>query len=404
MHGLNPNVALAARSRKGSQSLVVFLAVQALTASACGVAWWLRPAAEDFTRHEPLLHNQPAEVAPRYDVPAVISDEQLTRVLTKLRPRFPQNQPKINHVDHALRFWGADVEFADPAFLSGPEMRRLLTDHEAFRTAWGPKTRPLLQPKDHGVAVRTQQGDATASHVDHTLATLAECGTSLDHPIRLAGQSATMRDVLRQALTSFELNQHEYEWTVLALALYAEDGQPWYTPAGERIDFDRLVGRVIRQRYGQGVCYGFHRLYSLTVVLRLDDEKHLLSPAARADAVAHLAEATRRLAANQNAAGYWERNWQDLSVPANEDDTALGGPLARRILATGHALEWWALVPEDLRAELLPDQTVIVRAAQWLVSEIEAMDAKTVSDNYTFLSHAGRALALWRGTTPAEVI
>ncbi len=385
-----------------SRSLLVFLATQVLLASACTAAWFIRPA-EDRSLRQPVLLNEPVKVNPLYDVPQVVTNEQLARVLGKLRPRFKQAQPKINHVDHALRCWGAEVEFADPKFLSGTEMRRLLTDHEAFRAAWGAKTRPLLVSKDHGVAVRTQQGDASASHVDHTLATLAECGTPLDFPIRLAGGSATLRDVLDHALATFEINQHEYEWTVLALALYARDGRPWFTAEGDRVDFNRLVHRVLRQRYGQGVCYGNHRLYSLALLLRVDRDKRLLSPGVRQEVIDHLAEATRRLTANQHADGYWDRNWYDLKVPAHDEDMALGGPLARRILATGHSLEWWAMAPGDLKSELLPDQAVIVKAAQWLVSEIDKMDEKTIDANYTFLSHAGRALALWRGTVPALV-
>jgi hypothetical protein len=385
-----------------SRSLLLFMATQVLLATACTATWFIRPT-EDRSLRQPVLLNEPVNVNPENDVPEVVTDEQLSRVLSKLRPRFKQAQPKINHVDHALRCWGADVEFEDPRFISGNEMRRLLADHEAFQAAWGAKTRPLLLAKDHGVAVRTQQGDASASHVDHTLATLAECGTPLDFPIRLAGSSATLRDVLNQALATFDINQHEYEWTVLALALYVQDGRPWFTAEGDRVDFNRLAHRVIRQRYGQGVCYGNHRLYSLTLLLRLDRDKQLLSPTVRQELIDHLAEATRRLAANQHADGYWDRNWYDLNVSANDEDMALGGPLSRRILATGHALEWWAMVPQEQKSALLPDQGVIVKAAQYLICEIEKMDEKSIDTNYTFLSHAGRALALWRGTVPALV-
>ena len=402
-----------------SRSVALFLTVQCLVASVCSAAWWMSSSSaasssspvsglrdsrlalptEDRSRREPTLANVPSSVEPRYDIPEVVSDEQLATVLFKLRPRFRHGQPKINHVDHALRCWGADVSFADPQFVSGDEMRRLLTDHDAFKAAWGDKTRGLLIAKEQGVAYRTQQGDASASHVDHTLGTLAECGTTLDFPIRLAGRSATLRDVLHQALTSFDINQAEYEWTTLAVALYATDGRPWYTPEGDRLDFNRLAQRIMRQAFGQGVCYGNHRLYSLTLLLRLDDEKQLLTVATRQNLLAHLTEATRRLNENQHAEGYWDRNWHDLKVSTNDEDLALGGPLSRRILSTGHALEWWAMAPTELH----PPRETLVRAGQWLVHEIERMPMKSVADNYTFLSHAGRALALWRGRFPASV-
>ena len=382
------------------RTLAAFLLVQAVVAAVCGGVVWARMRSTDVTRTEPALVATPRVVLPRHDLPQVVSDTQLGLVLRKLRPQFRRANPQINHVDHALRCWGVEVMFADEKFLSGDEMRRLLTDQNAFAAAWGDKTRPLLIAKDNGIAVRTQQGQASASHVDHTLATLAECGTPLDFPIHAAGANATLRDLLHRAIDTFDINQHEYEWTALALALYANDGRPWLTATGERVDFDRLARRIMRQRYGQGVCYGNHRLYSLTILLRVDDEQDILSDVARRDVMDHLREATRILVGNQHADGYWDKNWHNLKADAKDEDMALGGPLPRRILATGHALEWWAMAPEELH----PPQDTLVRAGQWLVREIETMSDKSIADNYTFLSHAGRALSLWRGETPADTL
>jgi hypothetical protein len=38
-----------------------------------------------------------------------------------------------------------------------------------------------------------------------------------------------------------------------------------------------------------------------------------------------------------------------------------------------------------------------------LARTVEEMSAEDVQSNYTFLTHAGRALALWRGVRPADV-
>jgi hypothetical protein len=312
-----------------------------------------------------------------------------------------KQQPKINYVDHALRFWGANATFGDDDTLSGSELRQLLTDDKVFTAAWGEKTRPLMMQKKGRVEVRVQQGAATSSHVDHTLASLAEVGTPLEYSFTLrsdASQSsaakATMRDLIRSALDEFDVNQTEYEWTTLTLALFAEDGHPWTTTAGETVDFDRLARRVMRQRYGQGVCYGNHRLYALCVLLRIDDATDMISDAVRAEVLAHLSEATSRLVATQSPEGWWDRNWPDSRIETKDDE--LGGPTPRRVLATGHALEWWSIAPKELH----PPRETLIRAGQWLVHEIEKMDDKAIDDNYTFLTHAGRALALWRGALP----
>jgi hypothetical protein len=117
--------------------------------------------------------------------------------------------------------------------------------------------------------------------------------------------------------------------------------------------------------------------------------------------VAYLHDVTRRLIASQHAEGYWSANW-----PGEEDDGPQAefaqspmGPLADRILATGHALEWWAFAPP----EVLPPLEVRIRAAGWLVKTIDDLTPEQVNRFYTFLTHAGRALTLWRGHFPAEI-
>lgn len=126
----------------------------ALLATAFGAA--ARRSGElEAMRRLPPLRNEPLRVAPLYDDPWVVTDDQLRQVLSKLRPRLRGETPKINHVDHALRFWGLEATFADPACLSGVEMRDLLLDHRRFAAAWGEEAPPLLVPREGGLRVRT---------------------------------------------------------------------------------------------------------------------------------------------------------------------------------------------------------------------------------------------------------
>lgn len=280
-------------------------------------------------------------------------------------------------------------------------MVALLTDQRAFRAAWGEGTSPLLQQGEFGPGFRTQQGEASASHVDHTLGTLAEIGLTLDHPVVLEAEAdpIPLKDLLVAAMRDFRVNQKEYEWTTVAAASYATGPTHWISQDGEIVTFDLLATRLMRQEWNVGVCYGNHRLYSLAMLLQLDEEVGLFQqPETRAQVLAHLNEATARLVASQASAGYWDENWPDATRPAQEAE--IGGPLSRRVLATGHALEWWAIAP----AEVLPPRETIVRGAQWLVAEIERMEPATVQENYTFLTHVGRALALWRGQFPEQLV
>lgn len=343
-----------------------------------------------------VIRSEPLPISPRYNLPEVVSDEQLEAVLHKLRPRLRQSQPKISVLDHALRCWGPDAEFSDPECLSGLEMQSVLLNHNVYSRFWGEDAAPLLYPEEHGITVRTREGAATASHVDHTLATLAEVGVPLHQRIRTPQGSARVQDIFVQAVRGFSLNQQECEWTVLALALYSPNSSEWLSKEQQSITFDLLSERLMRQEIGEGVCFGNHRLYTLAVLLRVQEEHPILKPSTLQAVHRHLLDATGRLVRTQHADGWWDFDWAE-NTPTNEPQKLASG--SRRLLATGHALEWWAIAPD----ELLPPREVIVRAGQWLVREIERLDEGSVDRNYTFLSHVGRALALWRGVLPADV-
>lgn len=329
----------------------------------------------------------------------VVSDEQLQVVLTKIHPKFPTLPPKTNFVDHALRMWGTTIEFDDFS-LSGSQLRELLLNHDVFSQAWGENEPPLLSDSEYGVSVRTQEGRSTVSHVDHLIGTLSEVGTSRDHPIRLNSRNGTVQELHDHMFKSFRLNQKEYEWTALAWAFYANGPSSFYTSDRQEISFDSLAKRMMRQDQPQGVCYGQHRLYSMTIMLRADDQakqegQPLLKPETRTEIIDYLKSMTASLYRSQSLEGYWDANWPDTTKPIGDAQT---DPLSRRILATGHTLEWWAMAPKELH----PPRETITRAGQWLARVVGEMDANKIEKNYTFLTHAARSLALWRGKLPDQ--
>jgi hypothetical protein len=384
--------------RRGAGNLVFLLAQVAIVVGVCGVLLW-RVRQIDSLKSLPEPRNDPHVVRPLYDEPAVVTDDQLRRVLKKLEPRLRVPQPKINHADHALRFWGVEATVDSPEALSGEELRDLLLDNRRFNKMWEGEAPPLLIRDTKGVGVRTQEGAATASHVDHTLACLAEAGTPLDYVVHTADGETTVRDLLMRSLKVFALDQPEYEWSALAYTLYLPPTTRWYTSDGQEITFDRLAKRLMREPLSRGVCAGNHRLHALAVMLRVDEQTKILSDQMRRRIIAHLQEATRRLVDHQHRDGYWDTDWADKPADDERVDDEGVDRLSKRILATGHALEWWALAP----AETLPPRETLVRAGQWLARTIEELDDQQVRDYYTFLTHAGRALALWRGDFPAAL-
>ncbi|MEX0715457.1 MAG: hypothetical protein WD066_02670 [Planctomycetaceae bacterium] len=403
-----PPAAPAAPPRSVRKRLIATAIVHALVIVG-GVGWAaVRYRAIDNEKTLPPLLPQPLSITPLYDDPRVVADDQLERVLWKLRPKLRGRNPKINNVDHALRFWGLEARFDDPLCLSGVEMREMLTDHRRLVDVWGdPDTNALavnslLVTTLHGVSTHVQKGHSTSSHVDHTVATLAEVGTPPDFPLITPDGETTFQAMLEHARRDFRLNQIEYEWSALVFALYMSDHPRWITREGQWIDFDRLAERIMRQDWTRGVCFGNHRLFTLAALVRVDDMRRaegspaILTSPARARIIDHLKQATELLVANQTEEGNWDGNWD--GSPANF--TTMTVARDRRILATGHALEWWAVAPEDVH----PPREVIVRAGQWLVREIDGMSDAQIRSGYTFLTHAGRSLALWRSRSPAEVV
>lgn len=349
----------------------------------------------------PLLwREQPRQLTTTANLPEALDDEQLASVLLKLRPRFRRGEIKINYVDHALRCWGLPAEFDDRQSLSGEAMRQLLIDHRAFVDVYGAATPPLMRHSGSGLLVRVQKGPSTSSHVDHTLATLAEIGTPTSFPVATADGPATARDLLDGAFANFTFAQPEYEWTALAHFLFAEDpSRPFLAADGQVVTLDDLAERLMRQTLDQGCCYGNHRLYSLAVLERLDREAEAngrgwLKVASRTRLREHLSQATATLIATQATAGCWEVNGL---APQRVPDEEMS-PRARRILMTGHALEFWAMASPEFH----PPRETVIRASQWLVRQIDAMSEKDVREEYTYLSHACRALCLWRGEEPHE--
>lgn len=347
----------------------------------------------------PEFRNEPPIVRPLYDDANVISDADLDKVLWKLRPQLRSPQEKINHIDHALRMWSPSASFSDPNCISGLEMLELMLDNRKFRTSYTDQFKPLMYAGEYGVKVRVQEGAGSSSHVDHTIAGLSEIGVPLDYPVVTETGETTVAAILEASLKNFRINQFEYEWSILAFAHYLQPTGGWHSREGEWITFDRMAERIMRQRLVEGVCRGNHRLHSLTMLLRIDENQPLLSTEMRSQIIAHLQNVTERLIQTQQEDGHWDPEWpgDEWDGPQNVEGLPLGIK-ADRILVTGHTLEWWALAPEELQ----PPREVVVTAAQWLTQTIDELSPGEVKSYYTFLTHAGRAFGDVAGTVPSR--
>ena len=389
--------------KQQSSKLTGFLAVQIVTCIAFGAAWLaLAPAqAERFTevvtgeiQFSPtkIERTEPLVIKPLYDDPEVVSDEELAAVLLQVQPRFPADKLKPNHVEHALRTWHVDAEFQDPAVMSGTDMRDLLLDHGRFLLSWGPDIQPLLEDRPTGVYVRWGHDTGASVHHDHTLACLSEAGVPIDQPVRSPGRpNGTLKQMIEQAIYDFDLDERETEWSAMGFGLWLPPQKEWVNGHRRKLNFDMIARRQMRGHKTYGVCGGTHRVYSLMSLVRLDDEFDILSDEVREEAMVYLRSVRDILLVTQYEDGHWPYNWPDgvaALEPSEEYDSY------KDVIATGHHLEWLAIAPKELH----PPREMILKAADWIIQNTTSKTKAEILSNYTFYSHVGNALSLWRKT------
>jgi hypothetical protein len=357
---------------------------------------FVRAAAEGIVPARPTA----ITIAPRFDEPRVVTDEQLVAVLDRVQP--PTAPLKTNNIVHALRLWGKSADFGDAKVPTGRQMRDYLLDDRVYRHMAGERAPPIFYRDATGLAVRSYDDaitdrDTSSYHTDDLLATLAETNTPLDAPLYLRDGQATVGQLLDDSLARFHLDRLEYEWSLIAYARYVFPRQHFRNQWGERIHVEQLIDEATGPPLALGPCNGLHRLEALVVLIRADDETRGLRPKSRKKILAHLQHVSELLAQSQTVDGYWTRQWPQGAAAAKAS-VEQANNVYDRILVTGHHLEWLALAP----AEVQPPRETVVRAGQWLVRTLLELDQQDIEAAYGPYTHAARALALWRGKDPYQ--
>ena len=215
---------------------------------------------------------------------------------------------------------------------------------------------------------------------------------------------------------------------MLAFAFYTPDTRRWLDAEGLSVTFDLLVAHALQSgrscdsidervaTLGRDALAELDRLWSLAVMLRIDDQHSLFSERTRSLVVDRLQLKTRQLCETQRGDGSWSEFWQDEAASR----TAVQFEAEARLLITARTLAWWGLSPR----EVLPPTEVRVRAAHWLCDQFEVGDAASnergLVPRFEMVRHrrvavpnavapahraalfdAAQAVALWRGRTAA---
>ena len=257
---------------------------------------------------------------------------------------------------------------------------------------WAPGF-PLLYDTQYGACYRTSaRGPGKMiggiPHVDKVLSTLGELGVGLSTDITThGGQCRQLADVLQDSLCRWHPDR-ENEWTLIAYCTYLTTQRKWVDANGVPRSIDDVL-RAVLGRTTVGPCFGIHRWYGLAkACMRARQTPGFFEPTEVQKAETVLQSICAQLVSSQHPSGYWDPQRVNASgVPWIEggdlDDPRL------RLVVTGHLLEWFAIVDQDLR----PPPDSIRKAANYLEHELRHNSDSYLGGSYlTPSTHAIRAL------------
>jgi hypothetical protein len=211
----------------------------------------------------------------------------------------------------------------------------------------------------------------------------------------------------------------EIQWTTVAFALYLSPAKQWTNRFGETFTFDQACGELMSQPFETSSCGGTHSLFSLTILLRADQMRSILSEPIRHRLKNFLTSVAKAVAGSQDDEGafpqYWyanivnERWYRDLVDQVQHDKSksraekatdklrtwygAFGKPdseSSQRVQMTGHHVEWMLILPQDMQ----PATETFQRAAKFLAQELKSAKDEEIQQSYCPFSHAVRYLRL----------
>jgi hypothetical protein len=236
-----------------------------------------------------------------------------------------------------------------------------------------------------GFEMAEKDDGKSSEHRDQTLAALAESGVALDVPLEAEDGTFEVRDLLRTSLNEFHLGQEEISWTASAYIAYLPPQTRWQNRYGERFSFDRLVEEIMQRSLTKESCGGIHLVMALTKAARVDqDVTTILDPEVRERLVGYLRGKVSEAVGSQLEDGSWPLDWSpsgtvrpELEFTPDPTDTAA-------VTITGHLLEWFHLLPEDLK----PPAGTVKAGTVWMRSKLRSAPRESVIENFCPYTHA----------------
>ena len=410
------------RSRTASMVLTPVFAILIVGTAT----WFVRHAgAGSVCDVECVPRVRPVGVSPLFDEKSVVSDAQLSRVFSSpsLAAAFRSSDSSSGTLVELSHWTCSENGTGEPGGVSPRTLHDRIPGADAAR----------LNRLDSFAGQRGRVERPRGRDLARGLATAGWLGLTADTVLQTADGRRSISTLLQQLRHEFRLRtpsaeQHPAAELMLAFAFYTPDTRRWLDAEGLSVTFDMLVARVLKQESScdaiderqatldRDALAELDRLWSLAVMLRIDDQQSLFSERTRSLVVDRLRLATRQLCETQHRDGSWSEDGQGKAA----SQTAVQSEAEARLLITARTLAWWGLCPR----EVLPPLDVRVQAARWLSDQFEAGDAasdeRDIDPRFEVIRHrsvavptavapahraalfdAAQALALWRGRTTA---
>ncbi len=243
-----------------------------------------------------------------------------------------------------------------------------------------------LIPGDKGLEAPLEPGSKTGQgHEDQWLGYLSLIGLPDTTPIKVAGKTYTLRDLVTQAQWDI-YDGMEATWSLMGFVAYLPLDAKWKAKDGSEWTIERVVAMESKQDLRRSACGGAHRLTALTVAL----QKYLDSGG---KLTGGWQAAHDKIYGPQQGAIAIMRAYQQPDGSLSSD--YFNGPrwtadIGQRIGTTGHTLEWLALA---LPQNQLQDPW-ITQAVNYLCLMLE--ETKDYELECGGLYHAARGLKIYR--------
>ena len=381
----------------GKNPRVITLSLVALSLIAgsalIGTSRFKRPevALTTASRDSRVASASPPQIRPLVR-PMFAADSPEGQLVRSLLQTPPVLKPTGAVLAHVLRLHRGEFA-ADHHLPTVATALDILTDNTAAMKALG---KPLLFETRFGIRYEDLSHDPAAmgeNHRDYFLATFAELGLPLTTPLKTASGTFTIADLLRDSTANFYISQAELPWTVIAYRIYLAGDKSWTNRDGKHFTFDDLAEALLARPRGTGSCAGTHAIYALSLLLREEGGRRVLSEQPRAKAIIRLRDDVAAAVAAQSPEGYWGLDWPAGRPPRPR----LLDNDFWRLLVTGHMLECMEYVPEELQ----PPPDLYQRAAWWLYARLIKRETVTAARLCPW-THATCGLALLVETSAHE--